>query len=476
MADTAVETENKPSEQDSSQQNPPPKNGRLRRLETIAVVLLSLCAATSLLWQAIEENLQWFTGGNIIQQAKVAAATDIDQDVFLKHIAHHPTFASTFVWWHTAWLGDEYPWYWRPLTMLAFWTEDHLFGAYRFDRWQVADIVFHILFAVLLGVFAYQITRNKFAPALTILAFTSFVPLSESLNVIGSIFGFSSLFTTPAANVILANWKNQVEPWGGLCALGAMLLSVKGRWWAGLACAVAGICFKESGWLAFPMVLAMLVYTGKLKTVPLSVWIGTGLAVVILLALRACGGPHLIAQAHHDSRLHIERYFLSITDQNVHTLATNRWAIIVLGCFLAALVFSPRLNLIKKMITGAVLFLVMGAVVGLASGTSPIVGIALLADPTLGLASLFCSFIECLALILAWREPGMRRLMIFLYCLVLISALPVISVLQPDYHMLYLANAFQSTLTAAVAIAAARQAWLILRPQRKISPIPEPAG
>src|SRR5579883_3344060 len=119
---------------------------RKRQLSNWLLAFLYVWATVSLLWQAIEMNLAWFTEGNIIQRSKAVSLLDIDQNVLLHHVESHHSFASTFIWWHDAWLGQIYPWYWRPLTMLSFWTEYHLFGAYRFDRWQSAEIVFHVIF------------------------------------------------------------------------------------------------------------------------------------------------------------------------------------------------------------------------------------------------------------------------------------------------------------------------------------------
>jgi peptidoglycan/LPS O-acetylase OafA/YrhL len=88
-------------------------------------------------------------------------------------------------------------------------------------------------------------------------------------------------------------------------------------------------------------------------------------------------------------------------------------------------------------------------------------------DPGGRLLRIVACFIEGLALILAWREAQVRKQVVGLYAMIVVSAAPTWAVLQPNEHMLYMANALQCTLVAAVAIASCRQLWLLLAPRLK---------
>lgn len=460
MADTLVEQNRLPD----GQEVPKPR----ARAATAAIALLTCLALASVLTQAIQANEGWFQGGDIIDRAKAVAIADVDQAVYLKHVEQHWAFLSTFAWWHQACVYPDLPRYWRPLTMLGFWLECHLFGAYRFDRWQTASIVFQMIFAVLLGIFAFRMTGSKIAPALTLLLFANFAPLDRSGPSLGPIIPFFDLFTTPSANVVLENWKDQAEIWSGSFSLLTLIFTLNSRWWPALVCVIVTICFKETGWLLFPMILILLVYRGKIKAVPRSVWIASAVSAAILLTLRALSGRDVFFGYHGGQVPHgfQWRVVFEALDGNVRLLLTGFWAVPILGFGLAWLVLFARWKGVVRFAAGAVSLLVAGAVCGLANGTDPAVGITLLVDPHGQLFSLIFSFVESLALILAWRDSQVRKEMISLYAMIVISVAPTWAVLQPNEHMLYMTNALQCTLVSAVAIAACRELWRLAAPKR----------
>lgn len=469
MADTLIE-----------QSPPPEREGASKSKAWIALAisaLLTVCALASVLYQAIDANRSWFAGGDIIARAKGAAVADVDQAVYLKHVEQHWSFLSTFAWWHQACVYPDLPRYWRPLTMLGFWVECHLFGAYRFDRWQAASIVFQMIFAVLLGLFAYKMTGSRFAPALTLLLFANFAPLDKTGLGLGPVIPFFDLFTTPAANVVLVNWKDQAEIWSGSLSLLALIFTLSSRWWAALVCVIVTICFKETGWLLFPMILVLLLSMGKLKAVPRSIWIASVVAAIVLLTLRALSGHDVLIGYHGGQVPHgfQIRVVLEALDGNVRLFLTSFWVVPLLGFALAWLILCVRANPIIKLLVGIGAFLAAGVVAGLMNSTDPLVGITLIMDPSGQLIRILCSLLEGLAVILAWRDPQVRKVMISLYILIVISVLPTWAVLQPNQHMLYMTNALQCTLTALVTIAACRELRRRVAPKPKRAALGKPA-
>jgi hypothetical protein len=433
-----------------------------RNARRVLLAVLTVWALGSLLYEAISINERWFTSTNVPEMSRTFAAIDVDDALFVRNAESRPTFGSTFFWWHHNWIGQAFPFYWRPLTVQSYWVECRLFGPDRFDRWQTADIAFHVLFACLLAVFAWRITGSKFAAPITVLAFTSFRPISGLEPAY-----FVSAFTTPAANVVLDNWKDQPEMWTGACAVGALLCALSRRWWAALALAAISVCYKESGWMTFPMLLACAVYTRQVPTIPRSVWIATGLVVFALIALRASAG-HSVLVPHHDSGSSggLGRYVHAVIDGDLQLLTTNLWPIPLFGFAAAVLTFLRRPGLIARVVIGLILFAAAGAAVGYGNSADLASGTEMMIDPAAKLDEVTHCFLYGVIILLAWRDVPVRRMALCLYVLVLLSAIPSCFVLQPNLHMLYLTNAFQSVLVAAVGLAAIRQAAALLTGQR----------
>src|SRR6185437_3718982 len=128
------------------------------RTKRAVLTVLWVAAIVLLVWEGYQANWRWFHDPHVEQTARRVAVDDVDDAVFLKDIHAHRSITGPLFWWHNGWHGTAYPWYWRPLTMFGFWSEYHLFGAYRFDRWQTADIFFHLLFAAAVAWFGYRLT------------------------------------------------------------------------------------------------------------------------------------------------------------------------------------------------------------------------------------------------------------------------------------------------------------------------------
>ena len=421
------------------------------RVKLAVLIVLWLAAAIAILhqgWLAVEI---WFRDPHIEQSARLFARNDVDQAVFLKDIGAHSGPLGPLFWWHNGWHGTAYPNYWRPLTMLGFWTEYHLFGPYRFDRWQVADIFFHLIFAGVLGVFAYRVTGSRFAAPLTVLV------LANSYADLGSLSFSATYFTTPDGNVILGNWKDQPEAWGAASTVASLIAGLNRRWWWALGFAVVSICFKESGWLTFPMLLATFLYTGTLREIPRAAWIGTAISWIVLVAMRASAGRAVMSPVHDlNNHFPLVRYMRHVLDPNVQQLGTDRWAVVVFGAVTVCLLFWKRVPFLVRFLLIVVVGAVSAVMLGLANRTDPASGLAMLVDPGIGLGQMKMVVIETAALLLAWRYRPVRRQALYLYSLVLLSDLPEMAVLQPNSHMLYFTNGLQCVLVVAIGMAAAR--------------------
>lgn len=437
----------------------------VEKVKRVLFVVVSIWAIASVLYQGYAVNRSWFSDPHVEQTAREFAVDDVDDAVFLKDIGHHHSIGGPLFWWHNGWHGTAYPYYWRPMTMFGFWTEYQLFGAYRFDRWQIADSFFHLLFAAVLWLFAYRVTGSRFAGPLAVVVMTGFqlfdVPMLD----------FADVFTTPGADVVLGNWKDQPEQWAAICTL-ASLLSVMGlrpgkdereklpasAWWSAIGFAAASVCFKESGWLTFPMLLVALVYVGRLRQIPKWAWFAMIAVWAVLIALRASSGHHVMFPPPDPSNHNgLSRYLKHVLDPDIQQATTDSWPVIVFAAFTGLLILARRPRFLPKfgiLLAAAALTSVL---LGVSHHSDPAAGMALLVDPRGGLVLFVTALVEALILIVAYRFRPVRSQAVFLYLLILLSDLPDIAVRQPNEHMQYFTNGLQSVMVIAIALACARQ-------------------
>ena len=433
-------------------------------------VLLCLMAAATVIQYGVDINHHWFVDKHVEQTARGFASGDVDDAVFIKDIGHHSGFFGPLFWWHNGWHGTAYPYYWRPLTLYGFWCEYHLFGAYRFDRWQVADIFFHAVFAVVLGLFAYRVSGSKFAAPLTVILFSKFYLFSIPYLTYYGLF-----FATPDGLVVLASWMDQPEAWGAICTLVSLMSTMGRRWWWALGWAVASVCFKESGWFTFPMLLATLLYTGDLRRVPRGVWIGTAVSWIVLIALRASAGHDVMFPPHEKGNFYgVERYLRHVVDPNLQQLTTDKAPIVLFAVICGWLVLSKRPRFVYRFLIALAAFGAAAVGIGIATQTDVASGFAILVDPNTGQPQFEVALLDTIVLLLAWRYPPARRQAAYLYSLVLLTDVGEIMVLQPNAHMQYFLTGMQSAMVVTMTLACLRTVRSMVRERMTRSKVSEP--
>lgn len=429
-----------------------PRAAAIDRVRSALLVVLWILAVAGAVGEGYAPVRVWMSMPDMEQQARIVSVGDVDQAVFLKDIHAHFGIMGPLFWWNHGWHGTAYPYYWRPLTMLGFWTECHLFGTYRYDRWQAANCIFHLAFAFVLAAFAVRMTGSRFAGPLSFLLFAG------NPTWLDPILWFPKSFTTPPALVVLQNWKDQPEAWTAICSLGACMLAMDRRWWGALALAAASVCFKESGWITYPMLMATLLYTGDLRKPPRAVWAALILSWIVLIAFRASAGHNVMFPPREANNSHgVDRYLINVVDPRVAQLSSSTWPVVPLALVFAWLILQSRLRAIPRFLTALAAVGIAAVLLAFTQSTDPVTGLAILVDPRAAGTILLETVVDFSIIAIAWRRPAARKAAVYLYALVLLSALPEIAVKQPNMHMLYFTDGLQSALVVTVGIACLRQ-------------------
>jgi hypothetical protein len=428
--------------------NPKLIRGISRRLE----VLFALYVAASVVYNAVfEVSAKWFHQADIVAYSRyyIQQGDAIDMGLLVKGISAKPTFLSTFGWWHETWAGIV-P-FWRPLTSQFFWLENHFFGFDRLDRWQWVGIFSHFVFVALLAAFTYRLTQRGWIAALAALCFAG-AQAWFPMNVVYLATGQSV-----PGDIALDSWKNQPEMWAGSCTLAALLLALNGKWAWSLVCVGIGVCFKESGWFAFPMIPLALWAEGRARQIPRRVIYAAAATAVVLIVLRACAGWSVF-YGYHLGAEHsgLRRYVLAVEGYFLNTLFSPDAAAALAACMIFALCLWRRANFYLRLAIG---------IAGMAG--------CLFVDSRIqetafdGAAAQFLEFdlelgklIGCLLFLIAAYaliiDGRYRKQAFSLLPMILISGAGMAAALQVTLHALYLTFALNSVLLA-MGIAAVAQ-------------------
>jgi hypothetical protein len=260
---------------------------------------------------------------------------------------------------------------------------------------------------------------------------------------------------TPNGICSIDGWKNQPDLWTDTLVTLACLGALSGRYWAALVCAALAVCYKESGWLAFPLMLATVTVAGRLRTVRAShVAVAIGL-IAGLVALRASAGHAVFAGYRQGTNANwLSRYIAATGGIYVNTLFTPREAWCYGNTIFLIAVLARRLRPILSLLAG---FGLLAAAVLLSIWTTGIpldVTAYSLFDPGIPVLPAAIEIAIWIAAVSAtFRVPNLRRWALFSVFGSCLCATLFVAAAQVLRHALHLAYAFQS-LFVAVLVAA----------------------
>lgn len=427
----------------------------LKRLSLIALAIVSLYAAVSVVHDAVFEiSAPWLTAPNIVAYSReyITQMDPIDMGFLVPGIKSKPTFLSTFGWWHETWAGTV-P-FWRPLTSQFFWLEYHFFGFDHLDKWQWVGIASHFVAVLLLALLALRLFENKWIAPVAVLFFAG----SEKLwpaDLLAPLYGVRQI----PANIALDSWKNQPELWTAACTFGAILAAISGRWAAAMACTAAAICFKESGWYLYLIVPLALWGVGKLGQVPRRVVIATIAMAVVFILLRASAGWTVFYGYHTGPETSgLTRYFTAVEGFWVGLLRSPSAATAIMAGCLFALMILRRPGEIARLILAAVVILACIFLNARLQLTTPDAAVAQYMEWDLELGNLVLSLLWLGAAWVLLTSPTYRRMGLAVVGMVLVSGISMGAAVQITRHVLYPTYAFQSLLMAMVLAACAERA------------------
>ena len=238
-----------------------------------AAMLFAVAGARVSLWRALSPR-----------DASFMWHTDCDMVVIKQGLDKAPRPADTLSWWTGTWVG-QVP-FWRPLTSYLFWAQWKLFGWYNQDAWQLVQVISHVLACAAAFVFMEALTGK---PAMGVLA-------SALFNVGLRPYWFLQLTECPAVWA-MGEWKDSPDQWVAGCVLLAALFAWRGRLWHALVAAAFAAMFKETGFIAFPLLMGL--YWVRWRRLPREFAAVIALAAVMAaIKLQAVGIGYVLGSNH----------------------------------------------------------------------------------------------------------------------------------------------------------------------------------
>lgn len=390
-------------------------------------------------------------------------AIDVDYHMLYPSLEAKKTFASTFQWYREPWRADTWvAAYWRPLTMQAWWLQSHFFGEDRSFNWMRVSLGLQVIFDLLLLALFRSITRSRGMALLGLALFAlplawliSVCPLSEQPRVWNHDL------------MIVQGWKDQPDLWCNCLVLGAMLLSMRGRYGLALLSTALAIGFKESGLMAFPLVLITVSFTQGFRRIP--PWVYSAAVVILGLMMwgRYAAGP-LVFRFHTYGRNvgGWTRYSYAMTPLGLRAITSYGQTAFALGLF-GLFLWKP-----KRPIVWA------GALLGSATVAVLLVSLQERLTWDVGFAQFLTEGLKPSLLMFAWLAVGAvlwRQREVFKWAMVLaacafLAAVPFALATQTALHVLALGRAFQAGYGAC---AAAALALTIAEKLRRPAPVVE---
>ena len=185
--------------------------------------------------------------GLALDQNRAAEEWHRDYDLMLIHdgLEDVPRLGDTWRWWTGTWVG-QVP-FWRPLTSYAFWLQWRLFGWEHRAYWHYTQAGLHVAACICLFLVLESVTGGPWAGLVMLLVAN-----------IGQVWFGSQLYLPRGAvpcNLVV-HWKDQPDQWMAVCLFLSALCALRGRLILAAALAVLAAGFKETGFTAFPLVVA----------------------------------------------------------------------------------------------------------------------------------------------------------------------------------------------------------------------------
>ncbi len=366
--------------------------------------------------------------------------------LILTSIGRAHNFAQTSIYWHTAYMGSTK--FWRPLSLTAFWIEQQTFGAH-WSLWFTLNFGLQVVNLCLLYAVILALTRRR-SGALVAMALIG-GPLTICHNDFGEM-GILPLSRQYYSTELLTLWKDQPDLWCGMFVYAAMLFVAGRRYYVALGCIVVAILFKESGWLAFPLCLAMVVARKELRFVLApAVWA----SVVVGLVLAGSRVLMHLPGGYVDGRdtAWLDRFEMSVGSPVTVLIRTlhGGWVVTALGCLCGAVLFARR-------IVSALIAIVIGLTM-LAAGVwfeawqcraDVLTAIATMLEPSISEGAFVLCLVVALGLyglLVKGSRNDIFTAAICYFCAV-ICAIPYAAAAQVKDHALVQTNAFLMMVVA----------------------------
>ena len=416
----------------------------------IIPVLLAITALSMIASNYVAFRPDFVGPGHRAHLAKRISRDLIDVPPLLLRTSQCSTFIQTRSYWHENYTPNV-PFY-RPLTLTWFWLEFHILGDYDYRGWILVSIFLQFSFSALFGLFVKKLTGSSALAFCTLIIFAgerTWLPTFISDLFLGT--GYA-----PAVTATLA-WKDQATQLADIAVVAALLCAAYEKWLPGLAAAVMAVLFKESGWITYALVIALLAVTGKLSAVPR--WVYPAAIVCILLPIisRTLSGMGPIGGENIGSNRHwLIRYLLAIGGPYLVICWDGRWAAALLGSALYSVIRWRQRSLIVKLCAALAAFVTAAFLSSWQTGNALIINAVILVDPNSELYAVIICFLYTAGLDWLMIDKEMRAIALKTLPMMLIATLPFAGAAQVGLRALNLSYAFQSLVMAAACISGFR--------------------
>lgn len=286
--------------------------------------------------------------------------SDIDWLVIDRALQDVHGISDTAKWWSGQWchsLG-----YWRPLSSYAFWGMRMLWPTrYMLPR-QIMLVAGHLLFTLLGGLLLWRLTGRKWLTWITVWLFAGLRPFPISW-----VFEHGQL----TVGKVLTDPKNLPDAFMSIMVMVSLLLLQRGKWVAALIAAMMAACFKETGFVTWPLAIVMfawirwekisrasIVQAMKRNRPAIIIWV-LALGFMLLARTQAVG----MTTGIRWNRFTILRMALFFGGPIIGEFAIRDWSVLIVsGLAIVAVLGFRRFSLLPKFI-GILASLALGVLI-----------------------------------------------------------------------------------------------------------------